>query len=128
MYRLVVDDLGAITGRRAQTLHVVGGGSKNEVLCRYTADAVGVPVVAGPVEATAIGNVLMQAMAMGRIANGVEAREVVRRSFDPKTYGATLGYIGMGRGGTETARGCSWNVIPPAQTSPLEAATGAGPA
>ena len=86
MYRLVVDDLEAITGRRAQTLHVVGGGSKNEVLCQYTADAVGVPVVAGPVEATAIGNVLLQAMAMGRISNGVEAREVVRRSFDPKIY------------------------------------------
>ena len=96
MYRLVVDDLEAITGRRAQTLHVVGGGSKNEVLCRYTADAVGVPVVAGPVEATAIGNVLLQAMAMGRIANGVEAREIVRRSFDPKTYEPRSGTSGWG--------------------------------
>ncbi len=86
MYRLVVDDLEAITGHRAQTLHVVGGGSKNEVLCQYTADAVGVPVVAGPVEATTIGNVLLQAMAMGRISTGVEAREVVRRSFDSKIY------------------------------------------
>ena len=86
MYRLVVDDLEAITGHRAQTLHVVGGGSKNEVLCQYTADAVGVPVVAGPVEATAIGNVLLQAMAMGRISTGVEAREVVRRSFNSKIY------------------------------------------
>ena len=52
----------------------------------YTADAVGVPVVAGPVEATAIGNVLLQAMAMGRISTGVEAREVVRRSFNSKIY------------------------------------------
>ena len=94
MYRLVVDDLEAITGRRAQTLHVVGGGSKNELLCQYTADVVGVPVVAGPVEATAIGNVLLQAMAMGRIADGVEAREVVRRSFDPKTYEPRSGTSG----------------------------------
>ena len=94
MYRLVVDDLEAITGRRAQTLHVVGGGSKNEVLNQYTADAAAVPVVAGPVEATAIGNVLLQAMAMGRISDGAEAREVVRRSFDPKTYEPHAGTAG----------------------------------
>lgn len=94
MYRLVVDDLEAITGRRAQTLHVVGGGSKNEVLNQYTADAAGVPVVAGPVEATAIGNVLLQAMAMGRISDGAEAREVVRRSFDLRTYEPRAGTAG----------------------------------
>ena len=85
-YRQVVDDLGAITGRRAETLHVVGGGSRNELLCQYTADAVGIPVVAGPVEATAIGNVLLQAMALGRISGSEELRDIVRRSFEPKTY------------------------------------------
>ena len=85
-YRQVIDDLEAITGRRAETLHVVGGGSRNELLCQYTADAVGIPVVAGPVEATAIGNVLLQAMALGRISGREELREVVRRSFEPKAY------------------------------------------
>ena len=85
-YRQVIDDLEAITGRRAETLHVVGGGSRNELLCQYTADAVGIPVVAGPVEATAIGNLLLQAMALGRITGREELRDIVRRSFEPKTY------------------------------------------
>ncbi len=85
-YRLVLQDLAAIIGRPAQTLHIVGGGSQNELLCRYAASATGLAVVAGPVEATALGNVLLQAMAMGRVADGVQARELVRKSFDPKTY------------------------------------------
>ena len=85
-YRLVIDDLEAITGRRAQTLHIVGGGSQNEVVCQYAADATGMQVVAGPVEATSLGNVLLQAMAMGRVAGGGQAREIVRRSFEPTTY------------------------------------------
>lgn len=85
-YRMVIDDLAAITGRRAQTLHVVGGGSQNTLLCQYTADACGIPVVAGPVEATAMGNILMQAMAMGRLAGPSEIREVVRRSAVLTTY------------------------------------------
>ena len=85
-YRRVLDDLEAITGRRAQTLHIVGGGSQNEVMCQYAADATGTRVVAGPVEATALGNILLQAMAMGRISSGAELREVVRRSFEPTTY------------------------------------------
>ena len=85
-YRLVIDDLEAIAGRRAQTLHIVGGGSQNEVLCQYAADATGMPVVAGPVEATSLGNVLLQAMAMGRVSDGGQVREIVRRSFEPKSY------------------------------------------
>ena len=82
----MIDDLEAITGRRAQTLHIVGGGSQNEVLCQYAADATGMPVVAGPVEATSLGNVLLQAMAMGRVSDGGQVREIVRRSFEPKSY------------------------------------------
>jgi rhamnulokinase len=85
-YRLVIDDLEAITGRRAQTLHIVGGGSQNELVCQYAANATGMRVVAGPVEATSLGNVLLQAMAMGRVADAQQAREIVRRSFEPKTY------------------------------------------
>ena len=85
-YALTLDDLGEIVGDRAQTLHVLGGGSQNELLSQYAADACGVQVVAGPVEATAIGNVLVQAMAMGRLADGAQVREVVRRSFQPTIY------------------------------------------
>lgn len=85
-YRLVIDDLEAITGRRARTLHIVGGGSRNELLCQYAADATGMQVVAGPVEATSLGNVLLQAMAMGRVSDGTQARAIVRRSFKPNTY------------------------------------------
>lgn len=83
-YRSVLQDLAEITGRAPQTLHVVGGGSQNALLCQYAADAAGIPAVAGPVEATAAGNVLLQAVAAGRIAGRAEAREVVRRSFEPK--------------------------------------------
>jgi rhamnulokinase len=85
-YRLTLDDLAEIGGERAQTLHIVGGGSQNELLSQYAADACGVEVVAGPVEATALGNVLMQAVAMGRVADAAQAREVVRRAFEPKVY------------------------------------------
>lgn len=85
-YRGVLADLAGITGRRPVVLHVVGGGARNELLCQYAADACGIPVVAGPVEATAMGNAMMQAMASGSIANLAQGREVVRRSFDLKRY------------------------------------------
>ena len=85
-YRSVLSDLAEITGRAPKTLHIVGGGSRNALLCQFAADAAGISVVAGPVEATAIGNVLLQAIAAGRIANHAEAREVVRRSFEPVRY------------------------------------------
>lgn len=85
-YRAVLRDLAEITGKAPQTLHVVGGGAQNALLCQYAADAAGVPAVAGPVEATAAGNVLLQAIAAGRIAGHAEAREVVHRSFEPVRY------------------------------------------
>ena len=85
-YRSVLNDLAAITGRAPRTLHIVGGGSQNALLCQYAADAAGIPAVAGPVEATAAGNVLLQAIAAGRIADHAEAREAVRRSFAPVRY------------------------------------------
>ncbi len=88
-YRSVLSDLAEITGRAPRTLHIVGGGSRNALLCQFAADAAGISVVAGPVEATAIGNVLVQAIAAGRIANHAEAREVVRRSFEPVRYEPT---------------------------------------
>lgn len=85
-YRLVLADLAEITGVRPRTLHIVGGGSQNALLSQLAADACGVAVVAGPVEATAAGNVLLQAKAMGRIGGLGELREVVQRSFGVRRY------------------------------------------
>ena len=85
-YRLGLADLAEITGRPPRTLHIVGGGSQNRLLCQYAADACGVEVVAGPVEATALGNVLVQAMGLGRVNGLAEAREIVRRSFKLQRY------------------------------------------
>ncbi len=85
-YRCVLDELRQILGRNLRTLHIVGGGSRNPLLCQFTADATGCEVLAGPEEATAIGNVLLQAMALGYVGTPAEARELVRRSFPPKRY------------------------------------------
>ena len=67
-------------------IHIVGGGCQNELLNQMTADACGRPVVAGPIEATAIGNILVQAMATGDVKSLADAREIVRDSFDVKRY------------------------------------------
>jgi rhamnulokinase len=67
-------------------IHVVGGGSQNALLCQFTADACDRPVLAGPVEATAIGNVLVQALGLGVLGSLAEARAVVRQSFAVHTY------------------------------------------
>lgn len=85
-YRWTVERLEQILGTTIQTIHVVGGGSRNALLCQFTADACGRPVHAGPVEATAAGNVLLQMMARGRIASLSEARSVVARSFPVTVY------------------------------------------
>jgi rhamnulokinase len=82
----VLERLEELLGRRLDVIHVVGGGSQNELLCQLAADACNRPVVAGPVEATAIGNVLVQAIGLGVLGNLAEAREVVRRSFEVRTY------------------------------------------
>lgn len=85
-YRWTVDKLEEITGRTYQVIHMVGGGTQNELLCQLAADATGLPVVAGPIEATAVGNILMQAMALGEIGSIGEARQVVRSSFPVRVY------------------------------------------
>jgi rhamnulokinase len=81
-----VDAVSAVAGTTPRELHVVGGGSRNDLLCRWTADAAGLPVLAGPEEATLVGNVLVQAMALGELATLAEARAVVRESFALKAY------------------------------------------
>ncbi|MCA9257616.1 MAG: rhamnulokinase [Planctomycetales bacterium] len=85
-YRQVLGWLEELIGGRIETIHVVGGGSLNALLCQMTADACGRVVVAGPVEATAVGNIMMQAVAAGAVADISQAREVVRQSFDSTTY------------------------------------------
>jgi sugar (pentulose or hexulose) kinase len=85
-YRSVLGALEDATGRTINVLHAVGGGIKNELLCQFTADAIGKKVVTGPIEATASGNVLMQARATGQVASLAEARQIVRDSFELKEY------------------------------------------
>jgi rhamnulokinase len=75
-----------LNGGRIETIHIVGGGTKNRQLCQAAADACGRRVVAGPVEATAIGNVMMQAVAAGDVGSIAEARDVIRRSFPVEEY------------------------------------------
>ncbi len=84
-YRQVLEMLETLTGRRIEVIHIVGGGSRNQVLNQFAADCTGRPVVAGPTEATAIGNVLIQAIGAGALSDLAEARAVVRRSFPVAT-------------------------------------------
>jgi rhamnulokinase len=103
-YRRTIEGLEDILGRRIKVIHIVGGGTQNELLNQLTADACGRPVIAGPVEATAIGNVLVQAMAVGVVRSLQEARWIVRENFGVKRYepagagkweGAYQRYLGM---------------------------------
>ena len=86
-YRWAIRRLeGDILGEKVECLHIVGGGSNNTLLNRMTASAINRPVLAGPGEGTAIGNLLIQAMALGAIGSMDELREVVRNSFEVKTF------------------------------------------
>jgi rhamnulokinase len=85
-YRWAIDRLESILGTRIKTIHVVGGGTKNTLLCQFTADACSRPVYAGPVEATAIGNILMQALGRGQLGSIADLRTVVARSFPVTVY------------------------------------------
>ncbi|MBN2217435.1 MAG: rhamnulokinase [Pirellulales bacterium] len=84
--RCVVAMCEELAGRRIETIHMVGGGIQNRQLCQAVADACGRRVLAGPVEATATGNILVQAVAAGDIGSIAEGRDVVRASFDVKEY------------------------------------------
>ncbi|MCX7968730.1 MAG: rhamnulokinase [Armatimonadetes bacterium] len=85
-YRWVIERLEELTGKTVSTIHIVGGGSQNWLLNQFTADATGKPVQAGPVEATATGNALVQAIALGYLGSHAELREVVRNSFDLRNF------------------------------------------
>lgn len=85
-YRWVLEKLEECLEMHADVIHIVGGGSRNRLLCRLTAGATGRPVLSGPDEASSSGNVLMQAMGRGLLDSAEEARDLIRRSFDLASY------------------------------------------
>jgi rhamnulokinase len=85
-HRQTIQLLTDTTGTAPPEVHIVGGGALNAPLCQWTADAAGLPALAGPVEATAIGNIAAQAIALGELSSLDEARQVVRTSFEPTVY------------------------------------------
>ncbi|HTP35879.1 MAG TPA: rhamnulokinase family protein [Candidatus Acidoferrales bacterium] len=86
-YREVLENLEALSGRKIEVIHIVGGGSRNTLLNQFVAECTGRRVIAGPSEATAIGNILVQAMGAGELKSLAEARAVVRNSFDLTSVG-----------------------------------------
>jgi rhamnulokinase len=84
-YRATLRRLERLTGKKIEKLHIVGGGSKDMTLNQFAANALKIPVVAGPTECTALGNILVQAIALGHLPSLAAAREVVRNSFELKT-------------------------------------------
>ena len=85
-YRLAIEQAERLAGTPVRVIHVVGGGARNGLLCQLTADACGRPIVAGPAEATALGNILVQAIGRGEVRDLAEARAIVRASSDAHTY------------------------------------------
>jgi rhamnulokinase len=86
-YRRTVRRAAELSGRDVDVVHLVGGGARNSLLCQLTADACGLPVVAGPVEAAALGNALVQARAGGAVSGGLpELRALLRRTCDVRTF------------------------------------------
>ena len=91
-YKYTLDLLKKVSPHPIEKLHVIGGGSKNAYLCQLTANATGIPVIAGPAEGTAMGNLLVQAMALGHISSLADIRKVVRNSVETQTYLPNLEY------------------------------------
>lgn len=85
-YRWVLEQLEKLLGRRLDIIHIVGGGAQNQLLNQLTADATGRQVITGPIEATSIGNILMQAISLGYVESLGEGQELVKRSFEVMTY------------------------------------------
>jgi rhamnulokinase len=85
-YRWTLEELVRLTGKAINRIHVIGGGSRNKRLCQFTADATRLSVYSGPAEATAIGNIMVQALAAGQVSSVEEIRAIVRESVDIKAY------------------------------------------
>ncbi|ACI18353.1 rhamnulokinase [Dictyoglomus thermophilum] len=85
-YKDVFTDLERILNKKISVLHIVGGGSQNQLLSQFTANILGIPVITGPIEATALGNIVVQAITKGAIKDVVEARKIIRDSSEMKVY------------------------------------------
>jgi rhamnulokinase len=85
-YRRVLESLQELTGTRFEQIRIVGGGARNRLLNQFTANATGRPVIAGPIEATALGNIAMQMIATGAVSSLPEARQVIDRSFPVERF------------------------------------------
>jgi rhamnulokinase len=85
-YRVTLRKLEKLTGKKIRRLHIVGGGSQSAILNHFAANALKIPVLAGPTECTALGNILVQAIALGHLPSHAAAREVVRNSFGLETF------------------------------------------
>ena len=85
-YRQTIESIEAMTGKKYSSINIVGGGTKEKILCKWAADVSNRVVYAGPVEATAIGNIAMQTIATGELKDIYEARDIVRNSFEIKVY------------------------------------------
>ncbi len=85
-YRWNLEKLQTLTGLSLQAVNMLGGGSQSALMCQFTADATGLPVIAGPVEATALGNMIVQLTALGQISGIEEGRQVLRNSVEFKEY------------------------------------------
>jgi rhamnulokinase len=90
-YKSILGQIESVTGRRIDKLHIIGGGANNQMMNQLTADALGIQVLAGPTEATAIGNIMYQAKAMGAVSSLSEIRKVIMNSFEVKLYEPTYG-------------------------------------
>lgn len=89
-HRRALMDAQRLSGRTVEAVHIVGGGARNELLCQLTADACGLPVVAGPAEAAALGNVLVQARTAGTVAGGLsDLRQLLRETQDLRRHAPT---------------------------------------
>ena len=85
-YRYSLEEIKVCTGKDYQAIHMVGGGIQSKLLCKFTAHASGIPVIAGPVEATVFGNIAIQLMSKGVISDLQEARRVIANSEEPVVY------------------------------------------
>ena len=85
-YRATLDSIIAVSTNPIDKIHIIGGGANNELLCQYASNATNLPVYAGPTEATAIGNIMMQAKALGAVSSLIEIRQMVFDSFETKIF------------------------------------------
>ena len=85
-YKFTIKQIESVTGKTIEKLHIIGGGAHNVIMNQLTADAIGIPVFAGPTEATAIGNIMLQAKALGKVKSLSEIREIVQNSFEVTEY------------------------------------------